>query len=207
MTGRIERRAGEHCSRLRLESSTRGRIWRLAQSAHVIFTRQDPRRWTEAGDSDLLPRVLGGAIILQRLGCPASGPFVLEDDGAHLAFITCCAIATIADSLEQESVNALLMTINLLAECCPVEILVRGLPPIEILPPAIHKHPDVSRAYKNFDGISHQPRDVSLADALLLLRIFQLANSNDFSEELEGLSRVTEGFRTALAAIRRASEV
>ena len=205
MTGRILRRQGHHCSILELDQPTRERIGRLGKESAVILIAQDVDLWTKASGPDFLPRVVGGAIVLQRMGSPGGDAVVLQDDGAHLAFITCTAMALVSVNLDRELQSTLENTLKLLSMCCPIEITLMGLPPIESLPAAYQASPIILRQYQDFREVAENPRDVMLSDALTLYRIFRQTNRPEDRAILEELTEATEGLRTALRRIRDAT--
>jgi hypothetical protein len=205
MNGRILRRRGHHCSILELDQPTRDRIGRLGKESELILVAQDVDLWTKASGPDFLPRVVGGAIVLQRMGSPGGDAVVLQDDGAHLAFITCTAMALVSASLEPELRQTLEDMLKLLAMCCPIEIRLTGLPPIESLPAAYQASPIIVRLYQDFREVDENPRDVMLSDALTLYRIFRQTNRPEDRAILTELTEATEGLRTALRRIRDAA--
>ena len=204
MNGRILRRNGEHCSALELDPSTRAQISRLGRESGLILVAQDVDLWTKASGPDFLPRVVGGAIVLQRMGSQTDDVVVLEDDGAHLAFVTCTAMALVSANLDPELQRTLEDTIKLIAMCCPLEVTVSALPPIEFLPAAYQASPIILRQYQDFREASRGPRDVMLSDALALYRIFHETNRPEDRAVLAELTMVTEGLRTALSRIKHA---
>jgi hypothetical protein len=204
MTGRILRRKDARCSILEMDQSDRQSINRLGHEAQKILAAQDQDLWERASGPDYLARLLGGALILERIGQPTMDAVVLKDDGAHLAFMTCTALSLVLASLDPELRPVLEQTIKLLAMCCPVEITVHALPPFDTLTERFRTSAVICRQYQYFEEIAEGPRDVMLADALALLRIFQQAGRPEDFDSLAQLIEVTEGLRTSLSQVRKA---
>jgi hypothetical protein len=202
MTGRILRRKDARCSVLEMDQSARQNINRLGCEARNFLTAQNHDLWGRASGPDFLPRLLGGALILQRIGQPTKDAVILEDDGAHLAFMTCTALSLIVSNLDPKLRPILEQTIKLLAMCCPIEIIIPALPPIDTLPERFRTSTFVRNQYKSFEETVEGRRDVMLADALTLLRIFQQSGRPEDFDSLDQLIEVTEGLRTALAQVR-----
>jgi len=197
MNGRIRRQKGGGSSLLDLDQSFRAGIGRLGQKARSILALQDRDVWAQGGDPDLLAHMVGGALILERLGVQKGKIIRIEDAGAHLAFMTCTAMALLIHALDAEMRLILLDTIKLLAMCCPVEITINDLPPFEALPDRYRQSPAIRQQYQDLENLPESRRDVTLADALALYRILEQANSNQFSETFYQVDEATEGLRTA----------
>jgi len=187
-----------------MDQSTRAQIARLGREAGLILVSQDVDLWNKAAGPDFLARVVGGAIILQRMGSQTGEVVVLQDDGAHLAFITCTAMALVAVNLDRDLRSTLENTVKLLSMCCPVEVTLRALPPVESLPPFYQVSPIILRQYHDFRECPEGARDVMLADALTLYRIFDKAKRPEDRVVLAELTQITEGLRTALTRIKEA---
>ncbi len=143
MNGRILRLPGERHSILDIGQADREKIANLGRVAKTIFSAQDQDHWAQAGDPDLLPHVVAGAIILERIG-QHSEAIIIEDDGAHLAFMTCSALTVLTPDLNRACLRTLEDTLKILAMCCPIQTTVQDLPPLECLPnflPKQSRHP------------------------------------------------------------------
>ena len=206
MNGRILRKQGFRGSVLELDQSIRDGIVRLGDEAQAIFAAQDEKLWNEAAGPDFLQKIVAGAVVLKRAGLQTDKLIVLWDDGAHLAFITCCALALVAARLDREVVKILRESILLLAMCCPIEVKIRALPPWARLPPNLQANPDVQRQYMNFRPSPDDRHDVTIADALILYGIFQQDDSAPFEVARFELNAATEGFRNAIRKLREAGE-
>ena len=202
MNGRILRKQGFRGSVLEIDQSTRNQIARLGEEAQAIFAAQDQKRWTEAAGPDFLLKIVAGALVLKRVGLQTHAAIVLEDDGSHLAFMTCCALSMVGARLDRELLETLEESILLLAMCCPVEVKIRALPPLASLPRKVQANLDVQRQYANFRPMLNDRHDVTLADALILHGIFQQNDSARFQAARLKLSQTTEGLRTAIRRLR-----
>jgi hypothetical protein len=201
MNGRILRPPGVRHSILDISQSDRDNIGELGQIAKIFLSAQDKDLWDEAGDPDFLPRVVAGAIVLERIG-QHTGAISLEDDGAHLAFMTCSALAALAPPLEQKTLRTLGETLKALAMCCPVETTVHDLPPLKCLPTSYQRSAIILRQYRLIEETVSERRDITLADALALFRIFRVADSRQFSAALAEVTEISGGLRTALQRVR-----
>jgi hypothetical protein len=206
MNGRILRKQGFRGSILQLDQSIRDGMVRLGVEAQAVFAAQDEKLWNEAAGPDFLQKIVAGAVVLKRAGLQTDEFMVLWDDGAHLAFITCCALALVAARLDREVVKILRESMLPLAMCCPIEVKISALPPWAHLPPNLQANPDVQRQYRNFRPASNDRRDVSIADALILYGIFQQDDSVPFQATRSELKLATEGFRNAIHKLRQTGE-
>lgn len=206
MNMHIHRHRDYACSVLELDSSAKNRIRRLGREAQSILAAQDQELWRSASSPDFLPRLMAGAIILQRIGLPNDQSAVLEDDGAHLAFMTCMATAMVAADLDPGLLPILKETIQLLAYCCSVRVTVDSLPPLGSLPERLRTCDEVRRQYENFARSIDGPRDVVLAEALALLRVYQHGKRPEDAAVMMELFKITEGLRTALDRVDKASQ-
>jgi hypothetical protein len=205
MNGCILRRKGDHRSIIEMDQVHRDCIAALGRRAMEFLVAQDEGRWEAASGPEFLPRLVAGAVILQRIGVSTPDAVVLDDDRAHLAFITCNALGIVAAHLEPEMRKILKNTLKLLAMCCPVEVSIQTLPPLESLPAPLRDHSIFRRQYQAFEEKVDGPRDVMLADALALLRIFQSTRRAQDATALEELLTITEGLRTAFERINKAA--
>ena len=206
MNVRIVRHQDRAYSILDLDPFAKGRIRHLGREAQSILAAQDQDLWRQASSPDFLARMMAGAIILQRIGRPTGQPAVLEDDGAQLAFMTCMATALVASELESSLLPILKETLHLLAMCCRVQVTVESLPPLGSLPERFRTNPCIRRQYGDFARSIDGPRDVMLAEALILLRIFQRGKRPEDSAVVTQLLKITEGMRIALRRVRKASK-
>ena len=164
------------------------------------------RDWAKT-DPDMLPRLVGGAIVLQRLTRPPKDQvIVLQDDGAHLALVTCCALCLSPKKPAQELRGILEDTLNLLARCCPFEVEMESLPALSDLPPGYQTNPLVLEQYGTFpqSGDHQGVRELMLSDALVLYRIFEKA-PNPPVNTLAQLKQITAAVRLSLQRIRKAA--
>lgn len=203
MNGRILRLPGERHSILDIGQADREKIANLGRVAKTIFSAQDQDHWAQAGDPDLLPHVVAGAIILERIG-QHSEAIIIEDDGAHLAFMTCSALTVLTPDLNRACLRTLEDTLKILAMCCPIQTTVQDLPPLECLPTSYQNRAVILRQYQLIQETDTSPRDITVADALALFRIFQAANSRQFSAALAETSEMSEGLRAALQRLKEA---
>ncbi len=205
MNGRILRPPGEHHSILDIAQADRDKIANLGKVAKTILSAQNQDHWAQAGDPDLLPHVIAGAIILERIGQPSEA-VIIEDDGAHLAFMTCNALTILTPNLNRACLQTLEETLKILAMCCPVQTNVQDHPPLECLPASYRNRAFILRQYQLIEETVSGPRDITLADALALYRIFRVADSRQFSAALAEASEISEGLRLALQRLREATE-
>ena len=206
MTGRILRRKGGRFSVLDLHPDFLARINWLGREAQEAFISQDQEAWAKT-DPDMLPRLVGGAIVLQRLTRPPKDQvIVLQDDGAHLALVTCCALCLSPKKPAQELRGILEDTLNLLARCCPFEVEMESLPALSDLPPGYQTNPLVLEQYGTFpqSGDHQGVRELMLSDALVLYRIFEKA-PNPPVNTLAQLKQITAAVRLSLQRIRKAA--
>jgi hypothetical protein len=203
MTGRILRPTGGRHSVLDLSQADRDKMARVGTLAKTILSRQDQDHWARAGEPDLLPFAIAGAIILERIG-QQSEAVILEDDGAHLAFITCTALTLLGSQLDRASLVILGETLKTLAMCCPVAATIHDLPPLGCLPTRLRNTSLIRRQYDLIRDAAPGTIDITIADALALYRIFLVANSPQFSVALGEMTKISEGLRTALNRLKEA---
>ena len=201
MNGKIHRHDGDHHTHIELDAVSANRIGKLGRYAQEMLTRQDQARWKNVSGPDFLPRLVGGAIILRRLGRHRKKPFCLEDDGAHLAFMACCAVAIAASKMDPGMRDILRETLKLLAQCCPIEMTIPPLPPLETLPKRYQANEVIRRQYKLWSNTTPVTGDVMLSDAPALLWIYQKAGRPGDVKVLHELVEATEGLLTALRRI------
>jgi len=206
MTGRILRRKGGRFSVLDLHPDFLARINWLGREAQAALVSQDPAVWAKS-DPDMLPRLVGGAIVLQRMTRPSKDHvIVLQDDGAHLSLFTCCALCLSSKKPDQELRSILEDTLRLLVMCCPHEVVMDSLPALSDLPPRYQTSPLVLAQYKTFppNGDNQGVREIMLSDALILYRIFEKA-PNPPVTTLAQLEKITAGVRLALQRLMKAA--
>jgi hypothetical protein len=201
MNGKIQRHDGDHHTHITLDAASADQIEKLGWYAQEMLSRQDQGRWEKVSGPDFLPRLVGGAVILRRLGRERKNAFLLEDDSAHLAFMTCCAVAITAKKLDADMRDVLKRTLKLLAQCCPVEMTIPPLPPLKTLPKRYQANEVIRRQYKLWSNTTPVTGDVMLSDAPALLWIFQKADRPGDAKVLHDLIEATEGFLTALRRI------
>jgi hypothetical protein len=202
MTGKLSRRNGDHYTTVELDESSAAEIRRLGMVAYAILSKQDLTYWENSGATGVLPRLIEGAVVLQRLGYRSGRPLLLDDDGTHLAFVTCCALALMIKKLDRELKSVLGQVIGLLATCCPVEVALCSLPPIRKLPKSFRTSREIQRQYQFWRKAKNVQRDIPLSDALTLLQIFQTSCRPEDIQIINRLIEITEGLRTALLRIR-----
>jgi hypothetical protein len=201
MNARFRRHDGDHHTHVELDAASANQIEKLGWFAQEILSRQLQARWKNVAGPDFLPRLVGGAIILRRLGQHRKNAFRLEDDSAHLAFMTCCAVAIAAKKLDADMRDVLKRTLKLLAQCCPVEMTIPPLPPLETLPKRYQSNEVIRRQYKLWSNTTPVTGDVMLSDAPTLLWIFQKAGRPGDEKVLGELIEATEGLLTALQRV------
>jgi hypothetical protein len=197
----IQRHDGDHHTHITLDAASADQIDKLGWYAQEMLSRQDQARWAKVSGSDFLPRLVAGAVILRRLGRHRYTPFRLDDDGAHLAFMACCAVAIAAKTLDSDMRDFLKRTLKLIAQCCPTEMTIPPLPPLETLPKRYQSNEVIRRQYKLWSNTTPVTGDVMLSDAPALLWIFQKANRPGDAKVLHELVEATEGLLTALRRI------
>jgi hypothetical protein len=204
MNCQIFRRDGQKGSALVLDGDSHLQIGQLGQKAETIINEQDLARWAEAGDPDFLKYAMGGAIVLKQIGITTEKDVFLEDAGAHMAFMCCCALSLFIPRLSAEELKALKNTLKIMALCCPVKIHVKTLPPLANLPEKFRMNPLMCQQYRRFQQVVSKPGgcDLSLAEALALLRIFKAGEGLHYAEAIRELEEATEGLRTALHRLR-----
>jgi hypothetical protein len=203
MNGKILRPPGGRYSVLDISQADREKIAKVGTLAKNILSRQDQDHWARAGEPDLLPFAIAGAIILERIG-QQSEAIIIEDDGAHLAFITCNALTLLASQLDRASLVILRDTLKTLAMCCPVETTIHDLPPLSCLPKYLQNTTLIRRQYDLIRDAVPGSIDITIADALALYRIFLVSNSPQFSAVLAEMTKISEGLRTGLERLKEA---
>jgi hypothetical protein len=195
--GHIVRQSRRACSHLIIDRRARNLIYGLGLDANKLFEGQDERLWEIASSHSFLPTLMSGATVLQRLGRSNQQPLKLEDTEAHLAFVACAALALMAADLTRSKRKALLQTLNLLAMCCPVTVKFESMPPPAVMPADSRAKEAIRRQYRNFASPEGTAHDVMLADAVILLQIFQQGQRAQDSAIVVQLDEVTKGLRTA----------
>ena len=201
MNVKIQRHDGDHHTHITLDAASADQIEKLGWYAQEMLSRQDQARWEKVSGPDFLPRLVAGAVILRRLGRHRQSLFRLEDDGAHLAFMACCAVAIAAKTLDADMRDVLKRTLKLLAQCCPVEMTIPPLPPLETLPKRYQSNEIIRRQYKLWSNTTPVTGDVMLSDAPALLWIYQKAGRPGDAKVLHELVEAMEGLLTALRRV------
>jgi len=204
MTGKISRRVGDDYTSIDLDELSAAKINWLGQEAYSRLSKQDANHWHKVGAIGVLPRLMEGAIVLQRLGERSGRPLLLDDDGAHLAFMTCCFVSLKTKKLGGEMRSILEQVIRLLADCCHVDTSLIALPPLRRLPKDLQQDREIRRQYQLWKKPGCGPSEVSLADALILLQIYQAAGRPEDLGMIHELMKTTEGLRMALHRIHSA---
>ncbi|HUB66869.1 MAG TPA: hypothetical protein VL981_05230 [Candidatus Methylacidiphilales bacterium] len=197
MTGRIIRRRGDHYTSIDFDETSAAQIRELGRKAYDFLSVQDENHWQKAGAQGVLSHLIEGTVVLHRLGHRSGRPLQLDDDGAHLAFMACCAMALVTHNLDSKLVSVLGEVVEVLAICCPVELTLRSLPPIRTLPKVMRTTREVQRQYQFWQRAKNVPKDIPLCDALTLLQIFQESRRPEDVQMKNKLIEITEGFRTA----------
>ena len=202
-SGNISRRAGDHVTSVELDDLSAKKILLLGQVIAATVSKQDAQHWHNAGAIGVLPRVMEGAHVLQRLGHRSGCPLLLDDDGAHLAFVACCFMSLKAKLLEPKLALVLRQVLELLAGCCHVDLAIPSLPPFHFLPKVLQKSRDIQRQYELWRKTKHGPVEVAISDAATLLTIFEKAGTEKDNKTIIELGNATEGLRTALLRIKK----
>jgi len=203
MTGKISRRAGDHYTTIDLDDLSAQEIRLLGQVIAVALSKQDPLHWHNAGAVGVLPRMNEGARVLQRLGHRSGRALLLDDDGAHLAFVACCFMSLKAKALDPKMRTVLKQVIDLLADCCRIDVSIPSLPPQSSLPKSLQKSREIRRQYKLWQSASGGPHQVSISDAVILLKIFEKAGRPMDNKVIEELRNATEGLSMAMARLKQ----
>jgi hypothetical protein len=118
--------------------------------------------------------------------------------------MTCTGLALISKNLDPAIRSVLFEALKLLATCCPVELPIHSLPPLETLPEHFRQSSTILRQYRNLQDATENPRDMMLSDALAMLRILQQAGRPQDFGALAKLLEVTEGLRASLELLQEA---
>ena len=205
--GHIVRQSNRGFSVLVINRKARESILRLGREAEKLFMGQDPMLWEMASSNNFLPTVMSGATILQRLGQTNRRLLKLEDSEAHLAYLACAAMALTAANLTRSRCKKLLQTLNLLAMCCPVKVSFESMPPPSVMPEDSRACEAIRRQYRNFASRRGRTHDVMLADAMVLLQIFEQGQRTEDKAVVTQLAEVTQGLRTAVRQLQLAANL
>ena len=205
--GHIVRQSNRGFSVLVIERKARESIVGLGREAQKLFLSQDPKLWEMASSDNFLHTVLSGAMILQRLGQTKRRLLKLEDSEAHLAYLACAAMALTAADLTRSRSKKLLQTLNLLAMCCPVKVSFESMPPPSVMPEGSQACEAIRRQYRNFASRRGSTHDVMLADAMVLLQIFEQGQRTEDKAVVTQLAEVTQGLRTAVRQLQLAANL
>jgi hypothetical protein len=193
----ILRHSSHPASILTLEPSVKDGIGQLGLLATTLLDQQDPKLWADAANTDFLNHLCQGARLLKDIGHEKATIVAIEDWSAHRAFITCLFLAGRADHLCSHGRADLHLALYILAECCPVELPIKGIPPITDLAPPLQRQSIMIKHYCEMQAAgSHYM--LTLADALRLLQTMERAPSFRLIGLILDLRELTEGFRTAL---------
>jgi hypothetical protein len=182
-------------SLLTLSPSTRRQLRDLGLAAASLVFKQDPAVWARASDTEFLKKIANGSALLGEIGCDNDCTIRLKDYGSHHAFMACLFLSSQADELTTVQRKSLHLALLLLSECCPVDLPIRSLPPLNELRQALRLQGIMRKHYPAMEhsGVIYV---LTLADALRLLNAVQKLPL------VIDLRKTTQGLRVALRKVQ-----
>jgi len=172
----------------------------LGMVAAAWLAEQDPSLWSQASDTDFLSKLVKGAVFMMQIGREKSPDMSVTDSAAHHIFMTCMFLASQAGQLSAPQQASLDVTLRLFAECCPVDLSVPTIPPIEDLSFRLRRQSILQKHYPELLA-AKSLYALTLADALRLLSSLEKAPSVSLIALMAELRQITEGLRTALRQV------
>jgi len=190
-------RRGGQASILSLEPSVQKGIGDLGMTAAALLAQQDPSLWAQASDTDFLNKLVKGAMFLMQIGREKGPDVAVKDSVSHHAFMTCMFLASQAGQLGLDQKANLRVTLLLLAECCPVDLSVPAIPPLEELTRGLRQQSIMQKHYPEL-ALAKSHYTFTLADARRLLSTMERAPSVPLIALMAGLRQLTDVLRTSL---------
>ncbi len=204
MNGNVIRQSGKTETTLILDQNSREKIGCLGKAAETFVNQEDPRIWTATHNPDYLKYVRSGAMVLQRIGTVGADRFTIEDAGAHLAFMALDFLTLFVPRLGLADLIALKGALRMMSLCCSVEIERVAMPAFDTLPKKYQESPMIRRVFARYQEAleKNDGPELTLADALALLRIIEVASEPSQKKLVAKLKTLTEGLRSALRRLR-----